>query len=244
MSDPEKKRVRGSFDTIATKYDDWYLTPLGEYAEKCEMDAVVPALGVKEDDLVLDMGVGTGRYLPRMMDAECVTVGLDISTKMLSAALNRARRLMPVRITLLCADCETLPFRDRVFNRILSVTTLEFVPRPDKTLKELFEALREGGVLVLGVLGLTNPWAYKRMRKREQKETVWSYAHFFRPNELRRIVAERGFKVESLKGAVFAPPICPEGSLDIFSKFDRCLGRDILFRNFGAFLVLRGVKPR
>ncbi|MDQ1202313.1 methyltransferase domain-containing protein [Rhodococcus sp. SORGH_AS_0303] len=103
------------------------------------MDAVADAVGDRRR--VLDVGVGTGHYLARVLDAgvpDAVGVGLDVS----KAAARRAAKSHP-RASAVVADVwQSIPVRSGVIDAALSV----FSPR---NAEELARVLAPAGVLVV-----------------------------------------------------------------------------------------------
>ena len=90
---------------------------------------------------VLDVGCGTGRNLPMFGDT-AVAVGLDPRLQLLDAA----RRRSPA-MPLVVGSAEALPFRDAVFDTVISGLVFCSVPDPLKGLAEVDRVLRSGGTL-------------------------------------------------------------------------------------------------
>jgi ubiquinone/menaquinone biosynthesis C-methylase UbiE len=90
---------------------------------------------------VLDLGCGTGRNLP-LLPASTRTVGLEPSW----AALQRARRRAP-RVPLVVGSTEALPFRDAVFDTVVSGLVFCSVQDPHRGLLEVGRVLRPDGQL-------------------------------------------------------------------------------------------------
>lgn len=91
----------------------------------------------------LDLGSGTGRNLP-LLPAGTRAVALDPHAD----ALARARRRMP-GVPAVVARAEALPFRDGVFDTVVSGLVLCSVDDPDAALAEVRRVLRPGGTLRL-----------------------------------------------------------------------------------------------
>jgi malonyl-CoA O-methyltransferase len=89
----------------------------------------------------LDVGTGTGRYLPLVAAAGMkLTVGLDLSMAMLQRqSLGYAR---------ICADACRLPFPDASFDVVCSSLMAGDVERVDQFLSEVSRVLAPGGHLV------------------------------------------------------------------------------------------------
>jgi SAM-dependent methyltransferase len=98
---------------------------------------VLQLAGLRGDERVLEVGCGNGAYLSQV-DA----VGVDLSLGMLRAARHRA--LGP----LVCANAETLPFRDSVFDLVLAPHMLYHVQDRPAAIRELARVLNETGTCV------------------------------------------------------------------------------------------------
>jgi ubiquinone/menaquinone biosynthesis C-methylase UbiE len=90
---------------------------------------------------VLDLGCGTGRNLPLFPGGTRV-VGVDPCRE----TLRKARRRAP-RLPLVCARAEALPFRDGVFDTVVSGLVFCSVEDPARGLAEVSRVLRSGGRL-------------------------------------------------------------------------------------------------
>jgi len=90
---------------------------------------------------VLDVGCGTGRNLPLYGDG-VAAVGLDPRLQLLVAA----RRRSPAT-PLVAGSAEALPFRDGVFDTVISGLVFCSVPDPLLGLSEVDRVLRPGGTL-------------------------------------------------------------------------------------------------
>lgn len=93
--------------------------------------------------VTLDLGSGTGRNLP-LLPAGTRAVAVDPHPD----ALSRARRRAPAAAAVV-ARAEALPFRDGVFDTVVSGLVLCSVEDPDAALAEVRRVLRPGGTLRL-----------------------------------------------------------------------------------------------
>ncbi len=101
--------------------------------------------------LALDVATGTGRFSVALLGHAGFTgrvTALDLSARMLDIA--RAK-LGPHgdRAILRRADAEALEDGDGTFDVVACLEALEFLPHPDKALRELIRVCRPGGLLVL-----------------------------------------------------------------------------------------------
>jgi SAM-dependent methyltransferase len=100
---------------------------------------------------VLDLGVGTGRELPALLDAGHYVVGLDVSPEMLALCAKRARP-----IPLFEGDLwEPLPWDARSFDAVIALHGTLAHPPADgahaRLAKEVARVLRPRGVFVAEV---------------------------------------------------------------------------------------------
>src|SRR5215813_660382 len=80
---------------------------------------------------------------------ECVAV--EPSPTMLARARERAAEI-GVRLTLVRGIAETLPFRDRTFDRVLCESAIDHLAEPAVGIREMARVLKPDGRLVIGVV--------------------------------------------------------------------------------------------
>jgi ubiquinone/menaquinone biosynthesis C-methylase UbiE len=112
----------------------------------------------------LDLGCGTGRNLPHLPPG---TVGVDPAFDL----LRRARRRAP-GTRLVQARAEALPFRDAIFNTVVSGLVFCSVDEPSAGLGEVRRILRAGGTLrMLEHVRAERPW---RARVQDLIQPMWT----------------------------------------------------------------------
>ncbi|MEY9109596.1 ubiquinone/menaquinone biosynthesis C-methylase UbiE [Bradyrhizobium yuanmingense] len=118
---------------------------------------VMDALGIEQDDQVLDIGCGHGRSLMELAARapRGHIVGLDLSELMIEIAAQRNRSLIEAaRVELVLSTSESLPFPDGVFDKVQCVHVLYFWKDIETSLGEIARVLKPGGRL--GLLFRTN----------------------------------------------------------------------------------------
>ena len=138
---------------------------------------------------VLDLGCGTGRDLPYLPPG---TVGLDPALD----PLRRARRRGP-GARLVQARAEALPFRDRIFDTVVSGLVFCSVDDPGAGLGEVRRVLRSGGTLrMLEHVRSERPWC---ARVQDLIQPAWTHvAGGCRPNrDTERAVEAAGFAIDA-----------------------------------------------
>jgi SAM-dependent methyltransferase len=136
------------FDAIAGRYDREYALPAS--LSKARMRRVLDGLPPGPARL-LDLGVGTGRELPALLDAGYEPTGVDVSREMLDRCARRSRPVPLVRADFWGA----LPFADQTFEAALALHGTLSHPPADTSLRslgtELARVLRPAGVLLAEV---------------------------------------------------------------------------------------------
>lgn len=136
------------FEAIAGRYDRVYALEGAQSKER--LRRVLRELP-KAPSRVLDLGVGTGREIPALLDAGYEVTGVDVSQGMLDRCARRARPIPLVR-----ADFwEPLPFEPASFDAVVALHgTLAHPPAEQAIAKlgrELARIVRPGGILVAEV---------------------------------------------------------------------------------------------
>lgn len=169
---------RNPFDdeALASRYQAWYAGE-GRRADTMEKALLGKLLGLFPDALsVLEIGCGTGHFTRWMMQRGLDATGVDSSEAMLNEA---RRRGGPAYLR---GDALSLPIADRSYDLTSLITTLEFLPQPERALREAVRAARQG--ILLGVL---NRWSLLTLRYRLSHAPMWRSARFFGPGELTRL---------------------------------------------------------
>jgi len=90
----------------------------------------------------LDLGCGTGRAIPLLVDAGWKVIGTDVSADQLAAAETHAGQLAD---ELIQADTHDLPFADETFDAVASILTHTDFDDVGAVFREVERVLRPGG---------------------------------------------------------------------------------------------------
>jgi demethylmenaquinone methyltransferase/2-methoxy-6-polyprenyl-1,4-benzoquinol methylase len=144
------RRVRGVFDSVATRYDlmnDLMSGGLHRWWKAYTLMVANPRPG----DRVLDIAGGTGdlglAFAPRVAPTGSV-VHTDINEAMLREGRNRLLDRGLALPTLVC-DAEQLPFPDGHFDIVSVAFGLRNMTHKDRALREMQRVLRPGGKLLV-----------------------------------------------------------------------------------------------
>ncbi len=117
----------------------------------------VAALGVKNGDVVLEIGAGTGRNFPYLLDAVGPTgkvIAVDASEGMLAQAAKLIKRRGWSNVELRRQDATKLEVTEEVDGVLFSLS-YSALPEPRPALARAWERLRPSGRIVVMDMGLT-----------------------------------------------------------------------------------------
>ena len=195
------------FDEWPEVYDRWFTSPIGSLVKQYEAQLILDLLKPKQGEMILDAGCGTGIFTLDILSIGSTVIGLDISLPMLIHAREKLRGY-PFQTVL--GDILTLPFREDYFDKVVSVTAVEFIGNAKGAVKEFFRVTKRGGCIVLATLSSLSPWALRRNAEAKERHTIFEKAIFRSPDELRSLASVRGVvktaihfrKEERMDGAV------------------------------------------
>ncbi len=188
MMKAEKEKTQ-LFDGWPEAYDRWFTTPIGSLVKKYEGQLILDLLEPKQGEIILDAGCGTGVFTLDILLSGSQVVGLDISLPMLIRA---GKKLKEFPFQMVLADMLSLPFPESSFDKVVSVTAVEFIEDAKEAVGELFRVTKKGGCMVVATLNSLSPWALRRIDKAKEKYTIFEKVIFRSPDELRSLSSVEG----------------------------------------------------
>ncbi|MGN6615031.1 MAG: class I SAM-dependent methyltransferase [Candidatus Nitrosocosmicus sp.] len=149
---------RQGWDNAASGWKYWW--PIIEKGAQKINDRLIDLAKIKEGDQILDLATGIGE--PAITAAKKITgsqghvLAVDISPQMLSIARQRAYTSLVSQniIEFKESDIESLNTQSSSFDAVLCRWGLMFLPNLQSTLKNVFNALKNGGRLAAAVWSL------------------------------------------------------------------------------------------
>lgn len=218
------------FDGWPEKYDRWFETPIGILVKKYENELLLDLLQPRPDELILDVGCGTGIFTFGILGFGPRITGLDISCPMLMRARLKAKGF-PFRAV--AGDMRHLPFANGCFDKVVSMTALEFIEDGKQAVNDLFRVTKKGGVVVVTTLNSLSSWAERRKKKADKGHSLFEKMIFRSPDDLRALAPVDG----TVKTAIhFLKDDDPQKASEIESEGKK-RGLDT-----GAFVAARWIK--
>jgi len=123
---------------VAEEYDEKRFSRGGRLIDRREKEAVLDAVGPVEDQRVLEIACGTGRFTVMLAERGADITGLDISGPMLQEGREKAQRAgVEDTIEFMRGDAGRLPFPDDHFDTVFAMRFFHLADTPTKFLTEM-----------------------------------------------------------------------------------------------------------
>jgi ubiquinone/menaquinone biosynthesis C-methylase UbiE len=144
-----------SFDDIASVYDETRAIP-NWIVDKFYYRVFRSEVQLNSDLFILDAGIGTGRMVEPILNYDVHLVGVDISKEMIKRMIEKlAKKSASGQVSLILADVTALPFREHVFDFVISAHVLHLIKEWRKAIDETKRVSRGHGSF--SVVGHTAP---------------------------------------------------------------------------------------
>jgi SAM-dependent methyltransferase len=155
--------------------------------------AVLSALHLTEDDVLLELGCGGGAFLQQALQTVRRAVGVDHSPEMIEAARElNARAVEERRLELIVGDVHELPLDDESFTAIATMQTFFFFADAQRVVSECYRVLRPSGRLAVFTVSA------EAKGTPAAPEPMASRGHFYSDEQLVALAREAGFRLASV----------------------------------------------
>ena len=205
-------------------YDAWYRSPRGKWTGETEYRLLTKLLQPISGESLLDIGCGTGYFTRRFAESGLAVTGVDPSPAMLGFA--RKHAVAGERFVF--GDARALPFPDRSFDLVISVTALCFIPEQMRALSEMLRVTRRRFAI-----GLLNRNSLLFLEKgRDGGRGGYRGAHWHTMREVKSLFSNLPVQDLTLRTAILIPG---GGRLSVVGE--RLAGE---YLSWGAFIVAAG----
>jgi len=215
--------VKEYYDNLATEYDDdRFGNTYGQYIDRQEKVILQKLLSTSNDEKILDMGCGTGRFL------EFANYGIDISPNM----IEQSKLKFPNK-TLAVNSATSTDFEAEYFDKIFSFHVLMHLDKTttNAVLDEAHRILKKEGTLIIDVP------SKKRRNFTNYKADNWHGANDYTIEELNNICSNK-WKIEKHFGIAYFPiHRIPNSLRTPLIKIDNLLCRSI-FKEYASYLIV------
>jgi ubiquinone/menaquinone biosynthesis C-methylase UbiE len=119
-------------------------TRMGKYLTRLEMDFVRKSFDTSEAHLIVDVGAEAGRFSLTAANSDATVIGLDIDAYSL-----RRLKLKSKDVNVIQADARRIPLRDGIFDAVLMIEVLDYIPEVAETFGECSRILKPSHPLLL-----------------------------------------------------------------------------------------------
>ncbi len=126
----EKLGAMRHYDRQSTIYDAQY-----EVEQNTKIEYTFKNMKFDSNEIVLDLGCGTGLLFKYINKKVGLLVGIDIALNALEEAKKWIKNT--TNIAIIRADADNTPFPDHIFNKVIAITVLQNMPDPTKTMIEM-----------------------------------------------------------------------------------------------------------
>lgn len=211
-----------------------------KYWHQRRTETLTSMLGVQQDDIVLDIGCGSGVQLRALESAQPgLLIGMDINRN----ALLFARKKGIPESEFIIADAQYLPLRDQSVKRIICAEIIEHLHEPEKMIRDAQRVLKPGGRITISTPNERSLWGIYELfwdhfgRGRNYGET---HLKFFSVQDL--YVFFESYPLRSHQTLFFVSPLVAllnnEKILAIGQRIDRVFEK----MNAGVIIVMSATK--
>lgn len=181
---------------------DWNYRPLIGSVQRIRFQLICRLLGHKRFNRLLEIGYGSGVFMPELAKRASELYGLDphpMPDEVESVLLRHG-----INAKLTSGTAESLPYEDNFFDCAVSVSAIEYVENIDQACQELIRVLRPGGSVIIATPGVSPIWDLAlRLSTGENPEQYSNRRQRLLPALKRHFSVSQEIAVPSVGGTLF-----------------------------------------
>jgi len=185
------KHLEKYLRSVATGYEDeMFRTTGGKILSKMELEKILRFLKAESTDLILDIGVGSGRVSREISKIGAYVVAVDVNRE---AVLSAKMRQHPVKYEVILADGQFLPFKSGCFDGIICIRTLKYFSNYHLGISEMSRVLKPNGRLIVDFSSILG---YESLLRYVTPVVSARGAHIFNFYKIRNLLTYHGLITE------------------------------------------------
>jgi len=206
---------KAEYDTQAVDYDESrFNDPLGRHLDYMHKKILTQFID-PSTKLLLETGVGTGRFATWLAKKGFEVVGIDLSKEMLKKSKAK-KALLNVDVALVMADVHHLPFKQGMFDACICINVMDHFPDVTGFLRQVNYVINQDGYFVFNFSNVYSPYLPVALAINSNKQAMFRggkiQSHWFTLREVDDMLAKSGFVITKVKGCFIASPV-PWGNI-------------------------------
>jgi len=202
-------RKTAEYDYEASSYDESrFCSEMGRHLDYMHKRIVGSFLN-SSGKLVLDAGVGTGRFATWLAEKGFKVIGVDLSREMLEKAKRKAQ-ILNTDIGFILADMHFLPLRKNLFDSCICINVIDHISDISKFLKEVKYVVNPKGFFIFNISNLQSPYLPIAVIVNLRKHALFKggiHSRWFTFREIDILLPRTGFNIKEIKGCMISSPI-------------------------------------
>ncbi|MDD5044285.1 MAG: class I SAM-dependent methyltransferase [Candidatus Omnitrophica bacterium] len=192
----------------------------------------------KKNELLLDLGCGSGAFSGRLSALGVKVFGVDISFNLLNNSRHKDK------VSFISADIERLPFADKTFDIVVFAAVLHHFPHLDQAIKEARRVLKDNGRCFAFDPNNRHPvmWLYRNKKSPLYSSCgVTDNERLLTEEELNKLFKDNYFAVKTFAisglSYKYVKSRLMRLFLPLYNFIDRVFARTALAKRHGSFII-------
>jgi ubiquinone/menaquinone biosynthesis C-methylase UbiE len=195
---------------------------------------------INNNDVVLEVGCGTGYFTKELVKTKALITAIDISTDLINEAINTIKE---PNVNFLIENAYQMTFTDNSFDRVVGSSVLHHLD-VDKAIAEIYRVLKPGGKISFTEPNMMNPQIALQKNipyiKRKLGDSPDETA-FYRW-VIKKKLLNAGFKLIEIKPFDFLHPQTPKSLVKSVNKFSRVLEKTPIISEIAGSIFIKAEK--